>query len=74
MVRLEHSHLCQTPSTMKLTTTVVFLLVVIWSLWPVWSCWVKLGYLFMYILAKVHVVQPHVTFIICSFISLSEKM
>jgi len=47
----------------------------IWSLWPVWSsCWVKLGYLFMYILAKVHVMQPHVTFIICSFISVREKI
>jgi len=28
----------------------------------------------MYILAKVHVMQPHVTFIICSFISVREKI
>ena len=50
VLRLEHSNLCQKPSTMKLTTTVVFLLVIIWSLWPVWSsCWVKLGYLFIYV-------------------------
>jgi hypothetical protein len=75
VVRMEHNHLCQKPSTMKLATTVVFLLVMIWPLWSVWSlCWVKLGYLFMYLLDKVYVVQPYITFIICSFISVSEKM
>jgi len=64
VVRMEHSHLCQTPSTMKLTTTVVFLLVMTWSLWSLWSlCWVVRLYIYVFISKNVHVVQPYVTFI-----------